>query len=281
MSTIYKSDAGAAEIQRRYAEGLREWPVPAEYLRVPTRQGETFVIASGPAEAPPVLLLHGSGGNSAMWRGDIASWATHFRVYAIDIIGEPGRSAPTRPPLDSDAMADWLDEVREALGCTGMAIVGISLGGLVAAHYATRNPERVHRLALLCPSGIGRQTMGWVVKALPLRLLGRNGLRRIARLVTGLDGPRYESALDTSVLTFTHYRPRTERLPILPDAALRRLTMPVLIIVGERDVMLDSAETARQAREFIPNATVRVLPGVGHAIVEQTDAVQRFLLDQS
>lgn len=60
MSAIYKSEAGAHEIRRRYQEDLRNWPVPAEQLRVPTREGETFVMVSGPRDAPPLVLLHGS-----------------------------------------------------------------------------------------------------------------------------------------------------------------------------------------------------------------------------
>ncbi|MFF0245645.1 hypothetical protein ACWEU6_31660 [Streptosporangium sandarakinum] len=57
MSAIYRSEAGAEEIRRRYREALDDWPVPAEQVRVPTRQGETFVVVSGPQGAPPVVLL--------------------------------------------------------------------------------------------------------------------------------------------------------------------------------------------------------------------------------
>ncbi|MFD0453861.1 alpha/beta fold hydrolase [Rhodococcus aetherivorans] len=98
MTTIYTSEAGAREVRRRYRDALRDWPIPAEHVRVPTRQGETFVLVSGPDDAPPVLLLHGSGANATMWRDDIGSWARHFRTYAVDLVGEPGRARrPGRP----------------------------------------------------------------------------------------------------------------------------------------------------------------------------------------
>ncbi|GAA5075836.1 alpha/beta fold hydrolase [Nocardia iowensis] len=280
MSTIYKSENGASAIRQRYQELLRSWPVPAEHVRVPTREGETFVVVSGPQDAPPVLLLHGSGANTTMWRGDIGSWATHFRTYAVDMTGEPGASAPTRPPLDSDRLASWLDDVLEGLGLTTISIVATSLGGWVALDYAIRRPGRVTRLALLCPGGIGAQKLGWLPKALLLRLFGRRGLRRTARIVTGLDTPVTEQALDEVVLIFTQFKPRTERLPVFPDDALRGLTMPMLVIVGARDVMFDSAGTAERVRRCVPNATVHVLPEVGHAILGQTDVVSKFLLDE-
>ncbi|CAM4267612.1 alpha/beta fold hydrolase [Nocardia ninae] len=277
---IYKSEKGASEIQQRYAELLKTWPVPAEHLRVPTREGETFVVASGPQVAPPLLLLHGSGANTTMWRGDIASWATHFRTYAIDIIGEPGGSAPSRPPLDSDRLAQWLDDVLEGLGLSTISVVATSLGGWVALDYAIRRPERITRLALLCPGGIGAQKMGWLPKALFLSLFGHRGVRRTARIMTGLDAPLTEETLDEIVLTFTQFKPRTERLPIFSDDALRGLTMPMLVLVGARDVMIDSAATAERVRRCVPNATVHVLPDVGHAILGQTEAVADFLLER-
>lgn len=174
-------------------------------------------------------------------------------------------------------MQRWLDDVLEALGLSTVAIVAISLGGWTALEYATHRPERVIRLALLCPGGIGRQTMGWMLKAVPLRLFGRWGLRRSARIVTGLDTAQTQSVLEEVVLTFTQFKPRTERLPIFSDAALRRLTMPVLIMVGGRDVMFDSAETARRASRCLPHATVRLLPEVGHAIFGRTADILAFL----
>ncbi|WP_260639197.1 hypothetical protein [Streptomyces angustmyceticus] len=53
MSALYKSEAGAHELRRRYQEQLRDWPVPAERLRVPTREGETFVVAPAPRTPRP------------------------------------------------------------------------------------------------------------------------------------------------------------------------------------------------------------------------------------
>ncbi|MGW0433380.1 alpha/beta fold hydrolase [Micromonospora sp. NPDC003197] len=275
--SIYKSEAGQREIQRRYREALGTWPVPAEHVRVPTRQGETFVVVSGPADAPPLLLLHGSGANTAMWQGDITSWSRHFRVYALDLIGEPGLSAPSRPPLDSEAYVRWLDDVLAGSGVTDVSIVGTSLGGWMALDYATRRPDRVTRLALLCPGGVGRQKLGWLVTHLLLQPLGQWGKRRSVAAVAGLSAPQFRAALDAVTLTFTHFKPRTERLPIFSDKALGRLTMPVLVMAGDRDAMFDSAETIQRVRRCVPHATVKLLPGVGHAILGQTETVLTFL----
>ena len=62
-----------------------------------------------------------------MWMGDVAAWAEHFRVYAVDVIGDAGLSAPSRPPLASDAHALWLDDVMQALSLERASLVGVSL----------------------------------------------------------------------------------------------------------------------------------------------------------
>jgi pimeloyl-ACP methyl ester carboxylesterase len=151
MSGIYKSEAGARVVQERYLEFLKRWPISNQQLRIPTREGETFIVACGPENAPPLALLHGSGVNAGMWIADVAAWAEHFRVYAIDVIGEPGLSAPSRPPLASEAYALWLDDVMHALSLQRVSIVGASLGGWLALDYATRRTERVESAVLLCP----------------------------------------------------------------------------------------------------------------------------------
>ncbi|MBB5079549.1 alpha/beta fold hydrolase [Nonomuraea endophytica] len=277
MTMIYKSQEGGLELLDHYRQVLNAWPVPAEHIRVPNREGETFVLASGPQDAPPLVLLHGSGANTSMWRGDVATWSRHFRTYAVDLVGEPGLSAPSRPALGSDAVALWLDDVLEGLRVTKAAFAGTSLGGWTALDYAIRRPERVTRLALMCPGGVGRQKVGWIFKALLTRPFRRDGLRESAMAVAGLDGVKDRQALDAVVLTFTHFNPRREKLPVFPDDALRGLTMPVLVIVGDQDAMFDSRQSARRIRECVPHATVTLLPGVGHAIFGQSEPIAEFL----
>lgn len=274
---IFKTEAGGREILRRYEQTLAHWPVPAEQLRVPTREGDTFVLVCGPEDAPPLLLLHGSGSNAMMWMGDVTAWAKHFRVHAIDMIGEPGLSAPARPPLDSPAYALWLDDVLDHLGLEHAAVTGASLGGWLALDYATRRPDRVEKLALLCPGGVGRQKVGVLLKALLYKPFGQWGLRRSIKAVAGVDARAMPEIAEYLTLMFTHFLPRRDRLPVFPDEALRKLTMPVLVIVGAHDAMLDSHGTARRISHTVPHATVTVLPDVAHSIIGQTQPILDFL----
>lgn len=285
MSSVYKSAEGERAVRERYLEILKHWPVPNRQLRLPTRQGETFVVACGEAGAPPLLLFHGSIANSAMWMGDVAVWAAHFRVYAVDLIGDAGLSSPSRPPLASEAYALWLDDVMEGLHLERASLVGVSLGGWLALDYATRRPQRVESLAVLCPGGVGRQKFGIVFQTIPLRMLGAWGRRKAAELVLGRapanPSPAVQYFMKFIALIHKNFRPRMTKLPVFSDDALQRLTMPVLAIVGGKDVLLDSAETKRRLQRSVPHAEVRYLPDAGHFIPSQTGTILEFLLTKA
>ena len=267
MNDIWKSDEGRAAVHARYAEMLARWPVPVEQLRVSTRAGETFVVASGPASAPRVLLLQGSGANTAMWMRDVASWATHLRVYAVDVIGEPGFSASSRPDLTSEAYAQWLDDVMDALG--------------MALDYAVRRPARVEKIVVVSPSGVGPQKSSFVFKAAALMLLGRWGRRKAMAMAVGpMTGPPHPADREIGTLALLiakHFRHRRGKIPPFGDGALRRLTMPVLAIVGAQDALLDSHATSRRLQRSVPHAQIRVLPHTGHVVRDQTAVILDFL----
>jgi pimeloyl-ACP methyl ester carboxylesterase len=283
VSAIYKSEKGRRAIEARYREFLDLWPVPSTQFTVPTREGETFVVACGREDAPPLVLFHGSGANATAWLADIAAWSAHFRVYAVDMIGEPGLSAPSRPALESEAYALWLDDVLAALSLTRVSIVGVSLGGWLALDYATRRPERVGKLALMCPAGVGRQK-NFLLKALPLMLLGSWGNRKVREMVFGHApaqmSPGQSQMRDFMVLIFKHFRPRMVKIPLFSDDALKRLIMPVLAIIGGKDVMLDSEETRNRLKRVVPQAQIRFLPDARHYIPGQTETILAFLRAQ-
>jgi pimeloyl-ACP methyl ester carboxylesterase len=276
MKRIYKTDAGRAAVHTLYRRALRRWPIPHAELTLATCQGDTFVIASGDPAAPAVVLFHGSGANSSTWIRDVASLSRDHRVYAVDMIGEPGLSAETRPPLASDAYARWLDDLWDALGITRASIAGISLGGWLAIDYAVRRPGRVRSLSLISPSGIGRQNSGLLIRAAILLQLGRWGRRRALRLVTG--SAELPKELSEFVLAiFSHFRPRMERLPLRTDAELAALAMPVQLIVGSTDRMIRSADTRHRMERTVKDLHLTWLEKDGHVLGGQSARVVDFL----
>lgn len=271
MSEVWKTEAGRTAVLARYRELLANWPDGGEQRLIPTVQGETFVVSSGPPDAPAVILLHGSAANAGSWMGDAAVLNRHFRVHAVDMIGEPGLSAPARPPLASGVYAPWLAEVLDGLGVRQATLVGISLGGWLALHFASARPERVTALAVLCPGGVGRQK-NILLWAIPLLMLGGWGRRRVMDRIRGPVSSGEPSPADATFgafmqTIFAHCRPRTETLPAITDAELARLSMPLFVILGARDVLIDSADTRARFESAAPNAEILWLADAGHMLM--------------
>jgi len=275
-SSIYKSEAGAKTIERQYRGLLDRWPVPNRQLHVSTRLGETFVIECGNPSGRPLLLLHGGGVTSAMWSDAVALWSRDFHIFAIDVIGEPGFSAPSRPSPSSDAYANWLEDTLRALSVEHVSVAGASLGAWIALDFATRHPDRVERLALISPLGLGPQRLSFLFKVLPLSLLGSWGEHRMTKIVVG-PGPVDRDLMGFMCTVQENYHPRMVQFPEFPDEALRRLQMPVTIYLGAQDVIIDTAATRARIASVLPGAQVHYQPKSGHGIFDQWTSIEAFL----
>jgi pimeloyl-ACP methyl ester carboxylesterase len=295
-SALYDSPDGARSVEDHYRWLLARWPVPSQQRTVPTREGDTFVVSCGPEDGPNVIALQGSGANAAMWSTQVGTWSQHLRVHAVDVIGEPGLSAPTRAPLNSARHAAWLDDVLDALDISSAALIGVSLGGWFALDYAIRSPARVNRLVLLNPSGVGRRRLRVLFAAVALKPFGAWGMRRTLEFALGTDaafagadletqdrsGASVEGEVGNLALTiFKHYRPRLEAPPIFDDAALSGISVPVLAVLGGRDAMIDANETNRRLAATLTKGDVHLLSGAGHMLPDQTASVLNFLLSKS
>jgi len=86
----------AARYLAAYDALLRKWPVAFESVQIATSYGTTHVIASGPSDGPPLVLLHAFQATALAWRASVEGLSRRFRVYAVDVIGQGGKSASSR-----------------------------------------------------------------------------------------------------------------------------------------------------------------------------------------
>lgn len=213
-----------------------------------------------------------------MWVDDIEEYTKYYCVYAIDILGEPGKSEEKQYHLKSGIYFEWLNEVLTALALYKVSIIGISLGAWLAVGYASKYCTHVEKLILLCPSGIGNQKVSFMFKAIPLMFLGNWGLGKIAQLVNGRQSMPKEVEEYTKLIA-KNFKLRTEPVPIYSDVELQQLKMPVLLFAGEKDVLLNSVETVNRISNLLPNATTKLLSDYGHVLVGLKSNVVKFLLE--
>lgn len=156
------------------------------------------------------------------------------------------------------------------------ALIGISLGGWISLKFSAQYPERVTKLVVLCPSGVGPQKISLMFKVIPLMFFGRWGIDKAIALVNG-DQAMPEEAVQYTKLISNNFYTRVVVVPLLTDPELQQLTMPVFLIVGAKDVMLHSHKTAIRMKKILPHAKITMLPEAGHVLINQAERIMAFL----
>lgn len=270
-NSVFKTEAGRDKVRAYYNRVLRQFPFGQQYVE--TTFGQTFILTAGQESNPPIILLHGSCSNSAFWFPELMSLSDHFRVYAVDIIGEAGNSEEYRPDLSSDAFAIWMKDVLGALGLERTVLIGNSLGGWMALKFATAYPERVSGLILIASAGLAQVRPQFLLNVEQARQA--DGTVPMGDSIIGEHGIPKE-VLDFMNLIVENYNPIQE-LPVYADEQLQQLNMPVLFIDGEDDVIIDAERSAQRLSHLIPSAEIRLLPNCGHVVTNSIEYIIPFL----
>ena len=250
--------------QDAYDALLTRWDVPVEQLELTDEFGTTHVNACGPADGPPVVLLPGHGATSPVWFTVAPRLAERYRVYAIDLIVDAGRSTNTgRTPKTPADLHTWLSNVLDGLGISRVALCGHSYGAWIALTYTLAHPERVDRLALVDPTDcyVGLR-LPYILRALP-SLLRPSRARSISFL-------RWETQglpVDPQVLELAGLAAEQPSTPFVrpkrpADDQLR--TVAPLVFVAGHSKSQNPVRLARRVTALSPGSTVVQLETATH-----------------
>lgn len=280
----FRSPEGKRRYLRAYDEVLAQWPVAFQELSIPTLYGNTHIVASGDPDAPPLVLLHATGTSSTGWLGNVAVLSSSHRVFAVDIVGEAGKSEQTQLLRDRSECVQWLSEVLDGLGLERTELAGWSFGGWTALAFTIDKPARVDKTVLLAPFGsLARcaPAVLFFLKVGPYLPMGPPGSLALRMMSPGYQfdddfarqfilGGRYFKAADPRVSVFP--KPFTEE-------ELRSIQTPVLLLVGDGESTFDPRDAVAQAQRCIPRVEATLLPGIGHMIaMEASDIVNAAML---
>lgn len=265
--TIYKSPEGYAALMAFYDAHLKRWPVPYECLTVPTRHGETHVIASGSPGAPPLVLLRGAGGNALLWAPAIVHLSRDFRTYALDVIGESGKSAPNRPSYKGPSYGEWLIDVFDALKIERANVAGTSRGGWLTLKIAHFAPERVHRIVPMCAEGIAPISLKFFRHMFPvLAYPSRKTIYSLLRFLTPPNLPVHEYLVEERTIVYKNFRQSWMRPPMFTDDELRQISAPTLLLYGEQEVVYDLNAIRKRGARLPANFHIEAVPNAGHIL---------------
>ncbi|MFC7307114.1 alpha/beta fold hydrolase [Streptomyces monticola] len=264
-----------------YDAVLSQWPVKVHSADVPGPYGSTRVQVCGPEGGTPLVLLPGGGTTSVTWFANIGDLARDHRVYAVDVMGDIGRSthdgAQLRGP--GDLMA-WLDALFDGLGLDGAHLCGHSYGAWIALTYALHAPHRLGRIALLDPTNcFAGMSFRYLARALPMLLKPTSERwRAFHRWETGRmpEDPVWQAFLD-SAATARRSKVVAMRRPRSRD--LRACAVPALVLLAGHSRVHNVRRAAAAARRLLPEADIAVLPNATHHTLptEQPAELNRLL----
>jgi pimeloyl-ACP methyl ester carboxylesterase len=268
----FRTPEGEALYFAAYDAVLKRWPVPFEEIDIPTPFGTTHVTASGPKDAPPLVLLHGYMATSMMWALNIGDFCQRHRVYALDTMGQPGKSIPSEPIRSAADYVAWLTATLDALHLDRVDLVGQSFGGWLALKYAIAAPQRVHRLALLSAGGILPLSRQFTLRGMLMMLVPARFTVKSFWLWSGFRGAPAEiehwRVMDLLHLGIKHFQmpPATLRITASPvsDDELRTMRMPVLFLMGKNEVLCDAAAALARGRRLVPDFQGELIPHCRH-----------------
>jgi pimeloyl-ACP methyl ester carboxylesterase len=286
--SLFTSPDGEAILMKDYQAVLDRWPVAYKELRIPTSFGETYVIASGPKDAPPIVLLHAFFATATSWYRNVEALSQSYRVYAVDIIGEGNRSRARKPIKSMDDFLQWFKEVIDGLGVDTLYLVGNSYGGFTGAYYAMQLPERVRKLVLIGPAATIHSMPAFylhmfipkMIYILLPKLPGIGGVMRrsVDWMHKGLPyDPLWEPVFYHSMvygLSINQVFPR-----VYSKEEFARLQAKVLLILGEQETIYRPEAAIRAAKELIPAVEIALIPNAHHvSALAQPELVNQRLL---
>jgi len=282
-TSIYRSDDVRAQFHALYDEKMQAWPGPFEDRFLDTEYGTVHVIVSGLEDGPPMLLLHASGVGSWSWRSNAAALGEDFRLFAIDLIGDAGKSEYddlTNIFRTREDQAALYDDIMAQLGISGSAVVvGASEGGFIASNLAVHRPERVERLILLGPMGYAGAT-GAVLRIMGAQFFPIELIQDATFRWAFSDAPNViaEFNLWFRLLMSETFPAKVAPLP-LPAQERQSISAPTLFVFGSRDNLVGDPEAARALVSDMQNATVAIVEA-GHLMaVERPSEVTAIILD--
>jgi len=206
----------------------------------------------------PLLLLHGFGGCSQDWSPLVADWSAHFQLIIPDLRGHGRSSNPAKVFRHQHAAADIL-ALLDHLAIGNFKALGVSGGGNVLLHLATRQPERVEAMVLVSATSYFPAQARPLMRAYPDSLTEKDWETMRKR------HPGGETQIKAILASTASFADSYDDMNFTPPY-LATIKARTLIVQGDRDPLYPVELSVEMARA-IPNSSLWIVPNAGHGPV--------------
>lgn len=283
--SIYKSREGRKHTLELYDKQLKELNVSFRDIYIETSFGRTHLIEAGNQEGKPLLVFHGGNSTTAYNLLLCKFLLDDFHVYAVDIIGHPGKSDEVCLSHRGYDYGKWASEVIDGIGYKKIACFGGSFGGGVLAKLMCVAPEKIEKAVLVVPSGINNAFPISSLKMMIPLLQYYISKEEKYRIKTALHMALYEEVLDEATLdilrdSFDNVKTKTGMPTNIKSNRLKKYRSPTFVIAAEKDCLFPAKKVLPRAKKIFKNCKVHLLKECGHMHImppKEKDLIIKFL----
>ena len=253
---LFKSEKGKAAILSLYDKKLDSLGIAYNYETVNTSFGKTNVIVSGDTSNPPMILVHGSNGCAPISLETYPNLHKTHRVYAVDVMAQPNKSAEVRLSMKDESYGAWMNELLTELDLDSVTMAGFSFGGLVILKTLEFDESRVKEVFLSAPAYIvnGNPLKALFKVFIPMkRYMKTKQSKHIEKFLSEVFTDRDEFAVEYLSQVFLEFEMDFSPVPVINTKKAKSITTPITIFAAENDVIFPGKKMVKRAKKIFPS----------------------------
>lgn len=256
MTSLFKTDIGKEEILSLYDKKLDELNLKYEYLKIDTTFGETNIIVSGKSQNPPLIIIHGSNGCAPIALETYPNLSKDFKVYAVDVLAQPNKSAETRLSMKDDSYGKWINEIIESLKIDNVILAGFSFGGLVILKTLEFNESKIKEVYLSAPAYVvnGNPIIALFKIFIPMkRFISTKKSKYVEKFLAEVFTERDEFAIKYLSKVFLHFNMDFTPVPVINKKRANLIKTPITLFAGKNDIFFPGNKMIKRASKIFPS----------------------------
>ncbi|MBO6570988.1 alpha/beta hydrolase [bacterium] len=253
---MFKSKQGKKEILSLYDKKLEILNLDFEYLTVQTSFGKTNIIATGDSENPPIIIVHGSNGCAPIALETYLNLHKKYRVFAVDVLAQPNKSADTRLSMKDDSYGKWMNEIITELKIESVTMAGFSFGGLIILKTLEYDESRIKEVYLSAPAYVvnGNPLKAIFKVFIPMkRYMKTKKIKYVEKFLSHLFTDRDEFAIKFLSKVFLEFEMDFTPVPFIDAKAANEITTPITIFAAQNDILFPGNKMIKRAAKIFPS----------------------------
>ena len=256
MNPYFKSQAGQEKILNLYDQKLQDLKIDYDSITLNSSFGETHILTTGNINNPPLIIVHGSNGCAPIALETYPNLHLNFRVYAVDVLSQPNKSAGTRLSMKDKSYGQWMHEVIDLLQLEKVCLLGFSFGGLVILKSLEYSEAKIDQVFLAAPAYIvnGNPLRNlWTIFRPMKKYMKSKDIKYLKQFLSDVFSEPNEFALKFLAQVFLHFKMDFTPVPKISKSAAQAITTPITLFAAENDLMFPGPKMIQRANYIFPS----------------------------